>query len=166
MKLIRRDADGARVEDDGWVAVPDEVTIPDEGDVIVSLDRWREGAAALRARSGRIGLRVPGDLPPEELAPQLDGVALVAIELPKFTDGRAYSLARLLRDRFAYEGELRAIGHVLRDQLLYLARCGFDTFVLAEGKSLEDGVAAFDDFTVEYQPAADHDTPIWRRRSP
>lgn len=166
MKLIRRDEDGARIEDDAWVAVLDDVTVPHEGDALVSLSRWRSDADALRARSGRVGVRVPGDTPPEELAPLLDGVSLVAIELPKFTDGRGYSLARLLRDRFGYQGELRAVGHVLRDQLLYLARCGFDTFVLAEGKSLDDGLAAFEDFSVTYQPAADHDQPIWRRRAP
>jgi len=126
----------------------------------------RFDAADLASWRAKVTADLSGRDPDSLTRRLLDGVSLVAIELPKFTDGRGYSLARLLRDRFGYQGELRAVGHVLRDQLLYLARCGFDTFVLAEGKSLDDGLAAFEDFSVTYQPAADHDQPIWRRRAP
>jgi uncharacterized protein (DUF934 family) len=166
MTLIRRDADGARVvTDDPWTAVEDGATVPEGGDVIVSLERWREEAEALRGRTGRVGVRVPGDADPDALAPLVDGVPLVAVDFPKFTDGRGYSVARVLRDRHGYAGELRAVGQVLRDQLFYLARCGFDAFELAEGKDVDDALAAFGDFSVTYQPAADDAQPIWRRRA-
>ncbi len=163
MTLIRRDADGARVVDDAWRALGDEEAIPAEGDLVVSLDRWRRDRDALRGR--RVGLSVPGDTAPEELASDLEGLSLIVVHIPKFSDGRAYTLARLLRGRFGYEGELRAAGNVLRDQLFYLARCGFTSFELAPGRDVSDALAAFADFSVTYQPAADHDQPIWRRRT-
>jgi uncharacterized protein (DUF934 family) len=166
MTLLSRDATGARVvEDDPWIALEDGDDVPRRGDVIVSLARWRADREALRSRAGRVGLAVPGDTPPEELAPELEGIALVAVQIPKFTDGRAYSLARLLRARFGYRGALRARGDVLRDQLFYLSRCGFDSFELKAGKDVGDALAAFRDFSLSYQPADDHDQPIWRRRA-
>lgn len=165
MTLIRRDAEGARVvHDDPWVFIADDAALPPDGDVIVSLARWRAEGEALRVRGGRVGLRVRGDTDPAELAAELGGVALVEVELPKFTDGRLYSLARLVRDRHGYTGELRVTGDVLRDQLFYLARCGFTTFRLAPGRDVADALRAFEDFSVTYQPAADHAEPIWRRR--
>lgn len=164
MTLIRRDARGARVvDDDPWLTVADDAELPPDGDLLVSLARLRRDRDRLRGRA--LGVRVPGDTPPEELARDLDGVALVVVDLPKFTDGRAYTLARLLRGRFGYEGELRATGDVLRDQLFYLARCGFTSFELAPGRDVADALRAFEDFGVTYQPAADHDEPIWRRRA-
>jgi len=167
MTLLSRDAEGVRVvEDDPWIALEDDGdAVPSGADVLVSLARWRSDREALRARAGRVGLAVPGETSPEELAPELEGVALVAVTIPKFTDGRAYSLARLLRARFGYGGELRARGDVLRDQLFYLSRCGFDSFELKAGKDVSDALAAFRDFSLTYQPATDHDQPIWRRRA-
>jgi len=165
MTLIERDARGARVVvGDPWAAVEDGAPVPDGGDVTVSIERWRGEAEALRARSGRVGVRVPGDADPDEIGPLLEGVSLVTVAFPKFTDGRGYTVARVLRERHGYAGGLRAVGHVLRDQLFYLARCGFDAFELAEGKDAGDALAAFGDFSVTYQPAADVPEPIWRRR--
>lgn len=163
MALIRRDAGGARLVDDAWVTLADDAELPPEGDVVVTLARLRRDRDRLHGR--RIGVRAPGDTEPEELARLLDGVELVVVELPKFTDGRAYTLARLLRTRFGFAGELRATGDVLRDQLFYLARCGFTSFELAPGRDVADALRAFEDFSVTYQPAADHDEPIWRRRA-
>lgn len=163
MKIIRRDrasGEGA-VVDDGWRAIADDEPIPPTGDVIVSLGRQGEASG----RDGRVGLRITGDTDPDAVAPVLAGLPLLAIEIPKHTDGRAYSLARLLRDRHGYRGELRAIGQVLREQLLYLARCGFDSFVLAPGKDPEDALSAFDELPVRYQPGADDEPPIWKRRA-
>ena len=164
MTLIRREPEGARVlADDPWIALADGAPI-EGGDVVVSLARWIEERDALLARAARVGVRVLGEVDPDELGPQLDGVALVVVEFPKFTDGRGYTLARVLRDRHDYRGELRAVGHVLRDQLFYMARCGFETFELAPGRDVDDALRAFEDFSVTYQPAADHQEPIWRRR--
>lgn len=160
--LIAHDAErGARlVADDPWIDLAEGAAPPPTGDVVVPLERLAE----LGDVPGRLGVRVDGSADPEALAPHLGRLDLVVVELPKFTDGRAYSLARLLRDRFGYAGSLRAVGGVLRDQLFYLWRCGFDSFELAEGKDVDDALAAFRDFSVTYQPAEDHDRPIWRRR--
>ena len=101
MTLLSRDAEGVRVvEDDPWIALEDDGdAVPSGADVLVSLARWRSDREALRAHAGRVGLVAPGETAPEELAPELEGVALVTVTIPKFTDGRAYSLARLLRAR-------------------------------------------------------------------
>jgi uncharacterized protein (DUF934 family) len=90
---------------------------------------------------------------------------LVAIEVAKFTDGRHYSLARLLRERHGFTGELRAVGDVLPDQLFYMLRCGYSSFELAPGKSLETGVRCLAAFSVSYQGAADDPRPLYRRRA-
>jgi uncharacterized protein (DUF934 family) len=90
--------------------------------------------------------------------------ALVAVNFPQFTDGRGYSSARLLRERYGWRGELRAIGDVFRDQLFYLARCGFDAFALRQGEDAQAALAAFDDFSDAYQTAADRPLPLFRRR--
>lgn len=165
MTLIRLDHERAQViEDDPWTRVADGADLP-SGDAIVSLERWRRERDHVRDRAGRVGLHVSGDTDPASLSSELEGLSLVQIELPKFTDGRAYTLARLLRERFGFAGELRATGDVLRDQLFFLARCGFSSFRLAPGRDPGDALRAFDDFSVTYQPAADHTTPIWRRRA-
>lgn len=161
MSLIRHEPDaGTRPIEDAWVELSDGATLP-SADVIVTLERLEQLDVDV---PGRLGVRVDGATDPGALAPHLDRLSLIAIELPKFTDGRAYSLARLLRDRHGYTGTLRAVGHVLRDQLFYMWRCGFDEFDLAEGVNVDDAIAAFDDFTITYQPAEDHAQPIWRRR--
>ncbi len=166
MTLIRRDSDEpARIVENTWVTIADGDPIPEHGDAIVSLERLRGEREVLCARTGKIGLQVSGDADPDELAAQLDGVALIAIEFPKFSDGRGYSLARILRSRHGFVGELRATGDVLRDQIFYLWRCGFTSFLLAPGRDPEDALRAFADFSVSYQPAEDHDLPIWRRRA-
>ncbi|MGE0785270.1 MAG: DUF934 domain-containing protein [Sandaracinaceae bacterium] len=150
------------VEDDAWTLLPaDDVDLAGAS-VIAPI----EALASARARGpARLGVRVEGDADPDELAAQLDGVSLVVVTIPKFTDGRAYSLARLLRDKHGYAGDLRAVGAVLRDQLLYLSRCGFSSFELAASQRVDDALAAFRDFSVTYQPAEDHDVPVWRRRA-
>lgn len=165
MTLIRRDAEGTRVVEDTWRAIGDEEPLPSEGELLVSLERFRRDREALFARGARVGVRVPVDADADAVAGELIDVALVAIPFPKFSDGRGYSLARILRSRGRYGGELRAVGHVLRDQLAFMARCGFTTFELAPGRDVGDALRAFDDFSVTYQPAEDHDEPIWRRRA-
>ena len=89
---------------------------------------------------------------------------LLAIAFPRFTDGRGYSLGRLLRERHGYRGELRAVGNVLRDQLFYMHRCGFDAFELQPGKSVTEALEAFAELSVRYQAAVDEPRPLFRRR--
>ncbi|MCA9626053.1 MAG: DUF934 domain-containing protein, partial [Myxococcales bacterium] len=95
----------------------------------------------------------------------LQDLDIICVEFPKFTDGRGYTTGRLLRDRYGYTKELRAVGHVLQDQLFYMARCGYDSFALAPGKNLERALDGFADFSVSYQAAADVRQPIFRRVS-
>ena len=106
---------------------------------------------------------LPSDADLAEIADDLSHLALVAIEFPKFTDGRGYTLARLLRERHGFTGEVRAVGQVLRDQLFYLARCGFNAFELAAGKDLDAALHGFRDFAAGYQAAADEPRPWYRR---
>jgi uncharacterized protein (DUF934 family) len=132
--------------------------------VIVPFARYLAEGVALTVAGGRVAILLRGDQDLDALAPHLSRLPLIAIDFPKFTDGRGYSLARLLRERYAYCGELRAVGDVLRDQLFYMARCGFDSFALRQDKDWEDALRAFDDFSVKYQPAADEPLPLYRRR--
>ncbi len=160
MALIK---DGQATPNDPWIRVEGDADIPSEGDVIVELARWRDHASELRTRSGRCGVALRPEDDVFELEGQLDGVALVAIVFPKFTDGRGYSSARLLRDRLGFRGELRAVGHVLPDQLFYMKRVGFDAFELADGKSVDTAVQQLESFSVTYQGAADDARPLFRR---
>ena len=152
MEIIKHRA----IVEDGWQHVADGQPLPAGVDVTVSLARWLAEHASLAARAasggGRVGVRLAPSDDVARLAPHLPALPLVAIEFPKFTDGRGYTQARLVRERHGYAGEVRAIGYVLRDQLYYLHRCGFDAFELHPGKSLTEALAAFDDFTVTYQP--------------
>ncbi len=146
-----------------WTSVEDDAALPGDGDVLVTVSRWLAEADNLRARSGRSGILVQPDDDVLRLQGTLDGVAVIAVAFPKFTDGRGYSSARLLRDRLGYEGELRAVGDVLPDQLFYMHRVGFDAFELAEGKSPETALEQLKTFSVTYQAAADTDQPLFRR---
>lgn len=158
MQIIRN----RTIVDDDFVHVPDIVELP-EGKPIVTLARYAGAREALLARYSSLGVRVGSDKLPTDI-PDLTRLALIAIEFPRFTDGRGYSIARMLRDRYRFTGELRAVGWVLRDQLFYMERSGFNAFELKPGKPLESALEAFGEFSVTYQAAADDNRPIYRRR--
>ncbi len=160
MALIK---DGKLVEDP-WLALDDEAPIPQDRDVIVDLERWRRDRAALKQRPGRLGVRLTADQLAGEIAEDLADFDLVALEFPKFADGRAYSTARLLRERHGYTGELRAVGNVLRDQFVFLHRCGFDTYQVADARAAESWLQALGEIQVWYQPTADGRTSVAHRR--
>ncbi len=157
MVVIRN---GQACELDEPVVIGDE-TMPREGAVVVSGRRWLEEDAGL-ARRGNVGLRLAPDFDVELLEGKLDGVELIEIEFPRFSDGRGYSLARLLRERLLYPGELRAVGDVLPDQLRYMSRCGFDSFALKPGKRVDTALKALGHLSATYQPATDGARPHWR----
>lgn len=160
MPIIRK---RAIVEDD-FVHVADADTLPEGGKPIVSLARYAAAPAELLARyPGALGVQIATDKLPSDI-PSPTQLALIAIEFPKFTDGRGYSIARQLRDRVHFTGELRATGWILRDQLFYLERCGFDAFELKPGKPLDSALEAFGEFSVTYQADAEDPRPIYRRR--
>ena len=136
--------------------------VPDSVPTIVPLALWLERRGALIAR-GEVGVWLAPADDPSTLAPDLAHVSVIAVDFPQFTDGRGYSHARLLRERYRYSGELRAIGDVGRDQLYYLSQCGFDAFLLPDGRNAEDALSAFDDFSDGYQATVLR-TPWFRRR--
>lgn len=155
-------ADFDVIEADGFVRVGDAEPLPD-GAVTVSLARFLAERVALLGRSTPVGVRLPSDATAASIAADLPQLARVEIEFPKFTDGRGYSIARRLRDEHGYRGDVVAVGDVLRDQLLYMVRCGFSTLELAKGLAVESALHAFDEHTVHYQAAADIALPLWKR---
>lgn len=126
-----------------------------EAERIVPLAQWHGEAGVLLG---------PAD-DPAALEAHFGSIAVVAIDFPQFTDGRGYSTARLLRERYGYKGEIRAVGEVLRDTLFYLSRCGFDAFVLSNQDKLEDAVDSLSDFSDGYQASVDRPQPLFRRRA-
>ena len=137
------------------------VAIPD-GKVIVPLAVWQARRDSLKAR-GDVAVWLASDERPEALKDDLATLPLIAINFPKFGDGRGYSIAYNLRARFNYEGELRAIGDVLRDQLFYMQRVGFNAFATRPDRSIEDALKGLTDFSEAYQASWDQKAPLFRR---
>ncbi|MBO6784786.1 MAG: DUF934 domain-containing protein [Alphaproteobacteria bacterium] len=153
------------VVEDGWTHIDDEAPVPAEGGVIVSIARWRDERETLAGRNAPVGVRLePGD-GPEVVQEDLGRLDLIAVPFDHFKDGRGYSTARLLRERYGFAGELRAVGDVLRDQLAFMARCGFDAFEYAGKTEAEAALTAFDDISAVYQTAADRRTSAATRRN-
>lgn len=152
----------ARVVADPWRSLAADEAVPNDRPVVISWERFQAERAAWIARGQPLGVRVPPEVPAGDIAAELSNFALVALEFPKFADGRAFSTARLLRERYGFKGELRAVGEVLRDQLLFMARCGFDAFAIADERAAA-ALGAFREITVAYQPAADGTVPAFRR---
>jgi uncharacterized protein (DUF934 family) len=150
MPLIK---DNAFVENT-FAHVADDET-PPEGAIVVSLKRWQAERETLAARNAPLGIRLASDQSPETLGADVTHFALIELEFPKFRDGRGYSYARILRQRLGFTGEIRAVGDVLRDQWLFMSRCGVDAFEVRPGTRLEDFRAALAEQTVFYQPASD-----------
>ncbi len=101
---------------------------------------------------------------PRSIADRLPGLKTVAVRFPKYGDGRGYSIGRLLRERYGYKGELRAVGAIARDHLQLLAQCGFDAFELREGEDAAEALRGLDDFSEAYQATAAQPVPLFRRR--
>jgi len=151
--------DGNIIED-SWTHIADGEDLPVDSPVIVSAGRWQADRASLVHRLGPIGIRLPNDRSPEELGEDLYRFGVVAREFPAFKDGRAYTQARLLRERYRFSGEVRAYGDVLRDQLLFMQRCGIDTFEIRKQSDAEAFAKAAGEISVFYQPAADDRRPV------
>lgn len=151
-----------------WHLLPAETTLEglsNSDDLIVPLNLWLEHAHALKARDGGLGVWLNSDEEVEAIADDLEHFQVIALNFPIFSDGRSYSNARLLRDRYAYKGEVRAIGDVLRDQLFLMKRCGFDAFVIREDRNAEEALESLKDFSEVYQAATDQPLPLFRRRA-
>lgn len=148
-----------QVIEDHWVLIEDGAEIPADVKPLLSLK-----ALAQSVPSGEFGLYLNPDDEPEHAQSWFKRVALIAVRFPVFSDGRGYSTATLLR-RLGWQGELRAVGDVLRDQLFYLSRVGFDSFAIREDRSAHEALAALNDFSERYQGAADQPLPLFRRQA-
>lgn len=155
------------VEDDWRVLrlsgdeTPESVVVP-QGKVIVPLSVWRAQRAALQNRS-ELGVWLASDERAEALRDDLAKFSVIAVDFPKHSDGRGYSIAYCLRTRLGYRGELRAIGDVLRDQMYYMQRCGFDAFEPRPDKDIHEALKGLSDFSISYQASADEAQPLFRR---
>lgn len=159
---MRRIIKDRQLVDDPWQRIGDDEALP-SGPVIVSWARWQQDREMLLARQDDLGVLLGNDIDLDEVAVDLPHFRVVALEFPSFRDGRAYSQARLLRERYGFPGELRAVGDVLRDQLFFMYRIGFDAFELRSDRDLEDALQSFSEFTVSYQAAVDEPQPLYRR---
>jgi len=157
--------DGQIVENDWQLieAAEEGTTAVPAGKVIVPMSVWQEQKADLTGR-GDLGVWLDSADEPEAIADELANFEVIAINFPAFTDGRGYSYARLLRERFNYAGEIRAIGDVFQDMLHYQNRCGFNAFALKEGKDINKALAGLKTIGESYQPAVDEPQPLFRRR--
>ncbi|NMM38977.1 MAG: DUF934 domain-containing protein [Glaciimonas sp.] len=133
-----------------------------DGRVIVPLQVWQAQKTTLQNRL-ELGVWFASDERPEALQGEVDRFSVIAVDFPKFTDGRGYSIAYNLRARLGYRGELRAIGDVLRDQLFYMQRVGFDAFAPRADRSIEDALKGLFDFSEKYQTSWDEKSPLFRR---
>jgi uncharacterized protein (DUF934 family) len=162
-RLIRLDTGRFLLADDRFTTIADDVAVP-EGDVIVSFTRFLAEGEGLIAHGRDVGVRVQADQSIDDLAYDLPRIAVAALEFPKFRDGRAYTAARLLRERYSFAGEIRAVGDVLREQAGFMVRCGFDAFEPADGSTPEQWAQAAMRFRHVYQRAADDREPAFAER--
>jgi uncharacterized protein (DUF934 family) len=153
-----------KIAADIFVHVPDGAEMPEGGAVLVSAARFLEDPEALLARVGELGVIWPNNRDLDDLLPYLDRLAAVALVFPSFRDGRAYSQARLLRERHGYAGELRATGQVLRDQFLFMLRAGFDALEVKKESDAEAFALTAKRYSVFYQPTGDGRITALHRR--
>src|SRR5213082_3098498 len=153
-----------KITDDAFVRVADDAPLPSDGAILISAARFLEDPAAMLARPGKLGVIWPNNRDIDDLVPYLDRLAAVALVFPSFRDGRAYSQARLLRERYGFEGELRATGQVLRDQFVFMLRAGFDAFEVKKDSDAEAFVSTVKRYSVFYQPTGDGRVTALHRR--
>ncbi|WP_323750890.1 DUF934 domain-containing protein [Marinobacter sp.] len=161
-------ADGT-IRNDNWVVVArpaegDSLDIPEGQPALIPADLWLAGYEHYAGRAD-IGVWFDSHDEPELLEGKVNELPLIAVNFPRFVDGRGYSIGRLLRQRFGYTGELRAVGDVLLDQLQFMKRCGFDAYVLRADKDISKAEKCLNFFSETYQAAVDNDVPLFRRRA-
>lgn len=168
MPLIRIDAEknlASLVEHDPWQFLAEADCVHSSGDIVVSSARLLAQSEALLAHNGRIGVILQPTDGPQALVPFLPRLDLIVVNFPAFRDGRGFSSAALLRQRFHYRGELRATGDFLRDQIFFLLRVGFDAFDCREADSLSAFERAASSFSSVYQSSSDQRLPAFIRRA-
>jgi uncharacterized protein (DUF934 family) len=156
---------GNTVVADQFVHLADDAPLPADGTaVLLSAERFLADPEAALSRNGKTGVIWPNNRDVEDLLPYLDRLAVIALIFPIFRDGRAYSQARLLRERHKFKGELRATGQVLRDQFMFMLRAGFDAFEVKKDKDAQVFAEAAHRFSVFYQPTGDGRVTAFHRR--
>jgi uncharacterized protein (DUF934 family) len=160
MPLVKQ----GRITTDLFVHVADGAELPGDGDILVSSQRFLADPDALLRRPGKTGVIWPNNRAVDDLVPHLGRLAAVALVFPTFRDGRAYSQARLLRERHGYDGELRAIGQVLRDQFVFMSRAGFDAFEVKKDADADAFAETMKRYSVFYQPTGDGRVTALNRR--
>lgn len=156
---------GLALVEDPFTKVEDDDQYLPPGDVIISLTRFQSDGDRLLSEGRAVGVRIQSGETVESLAYDLPRLSVVALEFPKFRDGRQYSNARLLRERYNFEGEVRAVGDVLREQAQFMLRCGIDAFEPADGSTPEAWAHAAGRFRHVYQRAADDRVPAFELRA-
>jgi uncharacterized protein (DUF934 family) len=160
MPLVKQ----GKITTDLFVHVADGAELPDDGAILISAARFLENVEVLSKRAGKLGVTWPNNRDLDDLVPYLDRIAVVALVFPSFRDGRAYSQARLLRERYGYEGELRATGQVLRDQFVFMLRAGFDAFEVKKDADAAAFAETVKRYSVFYQPTGDGRVTALNRR--
>jgi uncharacterized protein (DUF934 family) len=155
---------GGKIADDSFVKLAVDTPLPEGGDILVPAERFLGEADTLLNRSGKVGVIWPNNRDISELVPYLGKIAVVALVFPTFRDGRAYSQARLLRERYNYRGDLRATGQVLRDQFVFMLRAGFDAFEVKKQADAEAFAQTVQRYSVFYQPTGDGRITALHRR--
>ncbi len=160
---------GRTVVEDEWTLVPGNASplpsdLPNTGKIIVPLARWLANIDTLRARADTVGVWLDSHEDPADLAEDAARLPLIAVNFPAFKDGRGYSIAYLLRCRYGFAGELRAIGDVLRDQLFYMHRVGFNAFAIRADRDVGDALKSLEDFSLNYQASVWPAQPLFRQR--
>lgn len=166
-KIIKND----RIVEDAWQVLKladgeaaETVALPQTA-TLFPLAVWQARKDELLARSATAGVWLDSSEGPEALVGDLANLAIIGVNFPKFADGRGYSTARLLRERYGYRGEIRAIGDVLHDQLFFMQRCGIDAYAVRADKGIEAALAGLTTFSDAYQAAVDQPQPLFRRRA-
>ena len=154
----------ARITTDLFVHVADGAELPGDGAILVSAARFLEEPEAVLKHAGKVGVVWPNNRDLDDLVPYLDRLAAVALVFPSFRDGRAYSQARLLRERHGYDGEMRATGQVLRDQFVFMSRAGFDAFEVKKDADADAFAETVKRYSVFYQPTGDGRVTALNRR--
>lgn len=169
-KIIKHES----VVDDAWEVfklgegeIAETAALP-AGQVLLPLAVWKarkDEIISAHADDRPVGVWLDSSDGPEALADDLDRFAVIGINFPKFADGRGYSTARLLRERYGFKGEIRAIGDVLHDQLFFMKRCGIDAYAVRADKDIEAALGGLRPFSESYQTAVDQPYPLFRRRA-
>ncbi len=156
--------ENGRIVEDRFLRLADEEPVPAEGAVLLPAERFLKEAEALKGRAAPVGVLWPNNRRIEEIEPHLPALALIALHFPIFRDGRAYSQARLLRERFGWRGPLRATGNVLRDQFVFMLRAGFDQLEASKAADAAAFAEEVGSHSIFYQPTGDGRPSVLRAR--